>query len=313
METKSTLSKGTPVQILIGGQTMTGSFSHWAPNGKAYVHVNVQGTLKGFERSADKVWKIGEATSSFQIEGNVAGMANQAVEGKHFDINKRFEFFGSLVRMVIKKIRVSLVVTGEGGLGKTYTVREELLKAGLDEGEDFIIIKGFATAKGLYNTLWENSDKLIIFDDCDEILKNDIAKNILKGALDSYDERIVSWISQSFGQSDVPTSFEFEGQIIFISNMSAKSIDQAIRSRATNLDLTMSVSDKLERMEFIMSNPNFKGHIAKEVKAEAFELLKKHAAICSNLNMRTLIEIIDFRTSGEENWEELAEYVIYAS
>jgi len=305
------LTKGTPVQILIGHDTVNGIFSHTAPNGKAYVHVQLQGEKpKGYERSFDKVWKIGEAVSNFELSGgdNVTLVA----KGKTFEINERFTFLSSLVRMVIKNLRVSLIITGEGGLGKTYTVMEQIKQAGLYEGVHYVVIKGFSTAKGLYNTLFDHRDKLIIFDDCDEVLKNDIAKNILKGALDSYDVRKVSWISQAIG-SDYPTDFIFEGRIIFISNMDKNKIDQAILSRASNVDLTMSVVDKLARMEKILPTEAFKGEVSMKLKNEAFEVLKKHAHACSNLNLRTLIEIIDYRASGEENWEELAEYVIYAS
>lgn len=306
MATKN-FNKGDQVQILIGNTTFTGKFSHMAPNGKAYIHVNIDGNLKGYERSIDKVWKIGEATTSFDF--SEAG--KKAVpQGKNFDVNQRFDFLSSLIKMVIKNIRVSLVITGEGGLGKTFTVREELEKAGLVEDEHYKFVKGFTTAKGLYNTLYDHNDKLIIFDDCDDALKNEISKNILKGALDSYDKRIISWMSQAIA-SDYPTEFEFTGRIIFISNMSQKQIDKAVLSRSSKVDLTMSTDDKLVRMEKILHSKKFKPEVPKEQKEEAFAVIKKHAHSCYNLNLRSLIEIVDYRISGEENWEDLSEYVLY--
>ena len=38
------------------------------------------------------------------------------------------------------------------------------------------MVKGYSTAKGLYRTLFENNGMVIIFDDCDSILKDDVAR-----------------------------------------------------------------------------------------------------------------------------------------
>ena len=66
---------------------------------------------------------------------------------------------------------------------------------GLRESYDFVHFKGRATAAGLFITLYENSDKIIVLDDCDSVFKDDDAVNILKGALDSYDTRKISYIT----------------------------------------------------------------------------------------------------------------------
>jgi hypothetical protein len=58
----------------------------------------------------------------------------------------------------------------------------------------FTQIKGFSTAKNMFRTLYENNGSTIIFDDCDSILKDAIAINILKAALDSYDKRVITWV-----------------------------------------------------------------------------------------------------------------------
>ena len=50
-----------------------------------------------------------------------------------FDINTRFEFLESLVKMIVQKNIPSLLITGEGGLGKTFTVKKVVSEAGLDD------------------------------------------------------------------------------------------------------------------------------------------------------------------------------------
>lgn len=239
-----------------------------------------------------------------------------------WDINKKFQFLSQLTRMVINKTSVSLVITGEGGLGKTYTVKKELMIKDLTKGHDFEIIKGFSTPRGLYRTLYENNGKLIIFDDCDEVLDDKIAKNLLKGALDSYDEREISWITQT-SNPDLPDSFQFTGRIIFISNKSQDNIDQAILSRSMSIDLTMSAEDKMKRMEFIIeTSKEFMNEYPQEFKLEALEVIKENLDQIREFSLRSLEKVVKIRAGEEEksydedgneiinDWRELAKFML---
>ncbi len=134
-----------------------------------------------------------------------------------------------LTKMVGRGIQPSLVVTGMAGMGKTHIVKETLTDMGLIESKDFVHFKGRATAAGLFVTLYENSDKIIILDDCDSVFRDDDAVNILKGALDSYDTRKISYITSKplkdeYGDP-LPRHFEFTGRVIFISNISQSKLD----------------------------------------------------------------------------------------
>ena len=43
-----------------------------------------------------------------------------------FNINQRFQFLNDLTTMVVNNTTPSLIVTGEGGLGKTHSVTETI-------------------------------------------------------------------------------------------------------------------------------------------------------------------------------------------
>lgn len=243
-----------------------------------------------------------------------------------FGINQRFGFVEKLVKMVCSGVQPSAVITGQGGLGKTYTVMKTLKDSGLQDLSDvlkkaaigervimknvFTTIKGYSTPKGLYRTLFENNGATIIFDDCDSILKDPAALNLLKGALDSYGKRVISWNSESFGKDDeLPRSFEFTGRVIFISNMDQNNIDQAIRSRSMMIDLSMTDDQKIERMEHIAASDEFLPEYSAEFKADALALIRELKEDAKEISLRTLISVTKIRAANKD-WKDLAAYVL---
>jgi len=242
-----------------------------------------------------------------------------------FGINTRFGFVEKLVNMVATGVQPSAIITGEGGLGKTYTVTKTLESNGLKDISDlgefavgsilnmrkcYRMVKGYSTPKGLYRTLFENNKGIIVFDDCDSILKDPVALNILKSALDSYGKRIISW-NADFKDEDLPKSFNFEGRIIFISNMDDGKIDQAIRSRSMMIDLSMTTDQKIERMEHIAMSDEFLPEYDKSIIADSLALIREIKDECKEISLRTLISVSKVRAANTE-WKDLATYMLTA-
>jgi hypothetical protein len=223
-----------------------------------------------------------------------------------FTINQRFEFLGNLTQMVIGGITPSLIVTGEGGLGKTHSITQTIKSTDITESE-YVFFKGYSTARGLYNTLFDNNGKLIIFDDCDSVLEDKVALNILKSALDSYERRTISWMAKMNKNDEYPQQFDFTGRIIFISNKSKESMNDAILSRSLTVDLTMTPNDKIERMSAILGSilPEY----SLDAKTEALEFLKTVKDEVS-LNMRMLIMVTKMRATYPDNWRDMAKYMV---
>jgi hypothetical protein len=223
-----------------------------------------------------------------------------------FNINQRFTFLNNLTQMVVSGITPSLIVTGEGGLGKTHSVTQTI-KANDVEEDCYIFLKGYSTARGLYNTLYDNNGKLIIFDDCDSVLEDKVAINILKSALDSYERRTISWMAKMNKSDEYPQQFDFTGRIIFISNKSKEKIDEAIRTRSLTVDLTMTPDDKIERMGSILGSilPEY----SIEVKKQALDFLKTVKDDVS-LNMRMLIMVTKMASTYPNTWRGLASYMV---
>jgi hypothetical protein len=252
-------------------------------------------------------------------------MAAAVEKSNKYDINTRFGFVEKLVTMVATGVQPSPVITGEGGLGKTYTVTKTLAAHGykdiselaefqvgsvINTSKCFMMIKGYSTAKGLYRTLFENQKSVIVFDDCDAVLKDPVALNLLKGALDSYGKRIISW-NADMKDDDLPRSFAFEGRVIFISNMDQDRIDQAIRSRSMMIDLSMTHDQKIDRMEFIAKSEEFLPEYDATIKADALALIRKVGKEAKEISLRTLIAVAKIRASNKE-WKDLATYMLTA-
>jgi len=256
-----------------------------------------------------------------KVAAMVESMPAKPKAVEQFAINDRFTFTDQLVKMVAKGQTASCVITGEGGLGKSFTVMKALRDAGLKDVSElpigevipprgcFRVVKGFSTAKGLYRILFENQNSIIVFDDCDSILKDPDALNLLKGALDSYDKRYITW-NTSINDDGLPRSFEFKGGVVFVSNMAADKISQAIRSRAMNVDLSMTTDQKIERMETIMRSDEFMYDVPMPFKIESLELIRKNKDTASEISLRTLINVTKIRNSGNSNWASLAKYML---
>lgn len=224
-----------------------------------------------------------------------------------------FDELKTLVTMVVNNVNPSLIITGRGGIGKTHTVLDTFKDYELVKDDEYVIIKGASTALSMYKALFFNNGKIVVFDDCDSIFKDPDGVNILKAALDSYDEREISWLSKSTydpntqsptDSKPVPNRFVFDGQIIFISNMPMEKVDQAIRTRSYTIDINLTEKEMFEIME--KNLPNILPNVDLATKKEVFDYLKAtYKSSQETINVRTLIKAIKIRMSGAPNWKVL--------
>ena len=121
------------------------------------------------------------------------------------------------------------------------------------------MISGYTTAKALFRKLWEHREGwVVVLDDCDAALKSADAVNILKGAGDSGERRIITWNAENFNTGDdLPKSFEFKSSIIIITNLDRMKVPQPIRSRSMNADVSMTRDEVIQRIETLIESGEF--------------------------------------------------------
>ena len=99
------------MKTLISFDSASGKFLG-SVDGKVVVRSKYESAVK--DRLAEMSGTIVEAQKAFEEKS------------ERFDINTRFGFVEKLVTMVASGVQPSAVITGEGGLGKTYTVTKTL-------------------------------------------------------------------------------------------------------------------------------------------------------------------------------------------
>ena len=242
-------------------------------------------------------------------------------------IKERFEVLDLMTQATIAGDVRGLIVTGPPGVGKSYGVERELEKAGLFDKvagrkTRYHVVKGAATALGLYANLYKYSDEgnVIVFDDCDGVLQDEVCLNLLKGALDSGKKRRLAWNSSSSSyleKEGIPEDFLFKGAVIFITNIKFDNVRSpkikdhldALMSRCHYLDLTMdSMREKLIRIQQVANNGDlFKGYgFNKNQEKEVIDFMHENKNDFREMSIRMALKISDLRKISPRGWAKLA-------
>lgn len=129
-----------------------------------------------------------------------------------------------------------LIISGDAGTGKTYTVKRALKDTGHQSNVEYIK-GGKITAASLYVKLFLNRAKhrIIVLDDCDIIHHSEKRQIVpmLLGAAELGQNREVSWETARrnplMEEHNVDNQFKFEGSIIWITNDRKEDIGKAIK------------------------------------------------------------------------------------
>jgi hypothetical protein len=242
-------------------------------------------------------------------------------------IRERFDILHEMTKATVSGDIRAMIVSGPPGVGKSYGVETEIEKACLFDklaGKRLRaeVVKGSATPIGLYQTLYKYSDanSVVVFDDCDSILLDDVALNLLKGALDSGKKRVISWLSESSAlrREGIPDRFEFKGSVIFITNLkfdkmkSQKLRDHldALQSRCHYLDLTLdTMRDKLLRIKQIAKDGVlFADYDFNEyAQDDIIDFMHANKERLREVSLRMALKIADLRKSFPNNWKRMSE------
>jgi hypothetical protein len=238
------------------------------------------------------------------------------------DLSERFSVLSRLTHGAVNGNIRSLVVSGAPGVGKSYTV-ENILK---NSGVSHEVISGGISAVHLYKLGYRmrKPGSVIVLDDSDSVFTDEEAINILKAMCDTSVKRKISWLkdSPSLRQEDenIPTDYDFEGSIIFISNLNfAEFVEEnrnkfsqhfeALISRAFYLDLRLHKRDEVAVwINFIARSAKLflREGITEQQGSQALEFISKYRYKIRVLSIRTFVHLCQLIRSEPHTWESTA-------
>ena len=221
------------------------------------------------------------------VQNSVKNTQKKMDETVYSDPKYVFEDIKTLTKFVAQGGSKSLIVCGMGGIGKTYEVTSTLRKIYGEPGEKYTYHSGAKISpRSFYSAVFRERDMLQVWDEADSILKQDDTVMMLKPALDTSGKPAMEYVTNTLpmtgkneaeirdyclqcdeadtlvytnnpnklkdGEMVFPSKFYFDGQMIFISNMRATEIEDAIKSRSIFLDVYLSATDVMNRMKTIM-------------------------------------------------------------
>ena len=240
-------------------------------------------------------------------------------------IRKRFEVLGYMTDMAIKGVCRSLVVSGPAGLGKTYTVEKHLNLANENKDPSVIWqrgISGYSRATYLFKSMYEcrNVGNVLWLDDCDNVFTDDVGLNLLKKACDTTEQRWLTWGSQATFDDEngelIPTTFQFQGAMIFLTNLDFDALIQkghkfaphlsALISRSHYIDLAMKTRrDYLLRMQQVIGD-GMLDYLSPKEKSEVLHFIGSNQEHLREYSLRIVHKIAQLRQAGHHSWEDIA-------
>ena len=287
------------------------------------------------------------------IQNSVKNTQKKMDETVYSDPKYVFEDIKTLTKFVAQGGSKSLIVCGMGGIGKTYEVTSTLRKIYGEPGDKYTYHSGAKISpRSFYSAVFRERDMLQVWDEADSILKQDDTIMMLKPALDTSGKPAMEYVTNTLpmtgkneaeirdycaqcdaadtlvytnnpnklkdGEMVFPSKFYFDGQMIFISNMRASEIEEAIKSRSIFLDVYLSATDVMNRMKTIMkaqypdetdeSLNEFFDTMGASVPDEGpvTYMTPELARRNKPLTIRSLVLGMALKKAGVESWERIA-------
>lgn len=233
---------------------------------------------------------------------------NRTDEEVEKDINDRFESLDRMAFGIVKGSFRSMIVAGNPGIGKTYTLETILEGAAHDGAINFTPVRGYVKPTGLYRLLYECREKnsVLLLDDADSIWQDEVGLNMLKGALDTTRRRTVSWRSEKQFETDdgekLPNQFDFKGAVVFVTNlnfdfeiMRSNRLTphlQALISRSFYLDLNLPTQrDLMLRIKSVIKNTEILADVNATGQKIIARFMDDNVRILRELSLRMALKL----------------------
>ena len=211
------------------------------------------------------------------------------------ELDGYFKDYENIISILLNSEKKGLIVFGEKGKGKTFNTIRILEKT----KKDYELVKGHITSYQLYRKLYENSNRIIVFDDVVGLLNDKDKISILLGALEKLGK--VEWIT-SRNDLDLPRAFNFNGKIIIILNRIDlnNEFQEAIFDRCIPFQFDIPRKTMLEMISILATKRD-------SIPLEIVEWLHKNKLDITFRDYEMLRDIYRF---DKDNWQKIAERIL---
>lgn len=250
-------------------------------------------------------------------------------------LGKTHEVESALNKLGYKKVGLEDILEVDSGEDEEETLEEDVLFEARQKkeketpkkipksaykkvsGKIYVKVSGaVASPLNIYKILFfanlKNKNAIVLFDDCDSVLEKGDGSNILKAALDSKEERTISYVSTKLASVGLPQSFTLTAKIIFISNKYKEEMEEAIVSRNLVVDVNFSLNEIIARIEQILPELDVPGASMGDKKTVLSFLKtrvfgnKELQKVVKKFDIRTFSQIVSIKLTGNKNWERWA-------
>ena len=214
---------------------------------------------------------------------------------------------------VARQYIFGLIITGRGGIGKSWLVTKELERLGIP----YILHNSHVTARGLLNELRAHPDVIHIIEDAEQLTRDKDALGILRSATwpgrrsrSGRMERVITWRTHRESLEVV-----FTGSVILISNRELGKLPemQALATRVPHIELTVTEAEVAALMRSIALRGHRLGdaYLGPDECVEVAEfIITESAQLSRPLDMRMLVNGFADRLQAEDgeagcSWRDL--------
>lgn len=240
------------------------------------------------------------------------------------NIKIKFATIDTCIRSVATGVTKSLIISGGPGCGKSTQVQNTLGELEDSDGLNVEFASGRSAATGLYKLLYMNrfSNCVTVLDDIDSVFESVDSLNILKKACDMNPVRHISWLTEtkfvSEDDEEIPRKFDYEGSIIFITNINFDNLIakgskisahlEALISRSLYIDAGINTTrESLVRIkqkikDGMLTNKGF----TKKEQDEIYFFIEENAHLLREVSLRMCVKIANLVHVDKEHWKNIA-------
>lgn len=242
-------------------------------------------------------------------------------------LNDTFDILRLMTEATADGNAKAVIVSGAPGLGKTWTIESVLKKL----GDSVNYVKGYTRPTGLYKSLheYQYAGNVTVFDDCDSVFGDEVSLNLLKAASDTTETRVISYGAETNMEAadgtKLPRKFEFNGAIIFVTNLDFEQMIasgnklaphlEALMSRAHYINLGLrSKRDYVIRIQQVVDGGMLESRgIPATGKEEIMSWITDNMDNFRELSLRMVIKVADLWKSNNSEWKRIASATLFKS